>query len=394
MKVAKNVICYLIKVFSIGKSNYEEKHRLFSGEAKKNEELRKEYIHELISSYVPDEEVLSVDWEHLYRNILEEKNRVILQTKVRKMIWHRWAVAASLLLLMGIGYYFLIPTRKEEKKLSVVGEPKTNDIAAPNKINATLTLSNGQKVILDSTGNRTLAMQGSVRIVKLANGQIVYQGSDKEALYNTINNPTGSKVVNLTLADGSKVWLNTASSLRFPTAFTGNERTVEINGEAYFEVAHNSAMPFIVYKGNTSIKVLGTHFNVNAYDDENSLNVTLLEGGVSVKNNNTQRSQVITPGEQAKIGKDGEIKIVKSVDINQVMAWKNGLFSFKDADIEEIMREVSRWYNINVVYENHISERFYADVSRSTNISILLKMLETTKAVQFEIEGNTIIVRR
>lgn len=310
------------------------------------------------------------------------------------MSWARWAAAAAIILLLGTGYYFFT-THKEQnlqKEFAKIEQLKTVDIAPPNTTNAVLTLANGQKIILDSTGTGTLALQGAVNVVKLADGQIAYRGTTKEIQYNTLSNPRGSKVINLSLADGSKVWLNAASSLKYPTAFTGKERKVEISGEAYFEVAHNPAMPFVVSKGGTSIKVLGTHFNVNAYDDESLLNVTLLEGSVSVKASNTKQPKVIKPGEQAQVNKNGNIDLANSVDLNEVMAWKNDLFSFKGADIESIMRQVSRWYNVEVIFKRPITEKFYAEVSKSTNVSTLLEMLQATKAVQFEIEGNTITV--
>jgi hypothetical protein len=309
------------------------------------------------------------------------------------MAWTRWAAAAAVLLLLGTGYYFFTITHHEkQKELTIIDQPKQNDIAPPNTVNAVLTLSNGQKIILDSTGNGTVAMQGSVNVIKLADGQIAYSGTSNEIQYNTLTNPKGSKVISLTLADGSRVWLNTASSLRYPTAFAGKERKVEITGEAYLEVAHNPDMPFIVSKGSTNIKVLGTHFNVNAYDDENSLNVTLLEGSVSVMAAGSSQSKVIKPGEQARVNKKGAIELTNSIDMSEVMAWKNGLFSFKGADIKSVMRQVSRWYDVEVVFEKDIPEKFYAEVPTSTSVSALLNMLEATKAVKFKIEGKTINV--
>jgi transmembrane sensor len=253
-------------------------------------------------------------------------------------------------------------------------------------------LSNGQKIILDSTGNGTVAIQGSVNVIKLADGQIAYSGTSKEIQYNTLTNPKGSKVISLMLADGSRVWLNTASSLRYPTAFAGKERKVEITGEAYLEIAHNPNMPFIVSKGSTNIKVLGTHFNVNAYDDESSLIVTLLEGSVSVMAAGSGQSKVIKPGDQALVNKNGNIELENSVDLDGVMAWKNGFFSFKGADIKSVMRQVSRWYDVQVVFEKDIPEKFYAEVPTTTSVSALLNMLEATKAVKFKIEGKTISV--
>jgi hypothetical protein len=309
------------------------------------------------------------------------------------MPWFRWAAAASIILLLGTGYYFLIhKEQQQQNELAKAKRPAINDIAPPNSVNAVLILGNGQRVILDSSGNGMLAVQGKVDVVKLSNNQIAYRGSSKDIEYNTLSNPRGSKVINLVLTDGSRVWLNSASSITYPTVFTGGERKVKITGEAYFEVAHNPAMPFIVSKGETSIKVLGTQFNVNAYDDESSLNVTLLEGSVSVSDIGSHQAKVIKPGEQAGVSKKGVIALANSIDIDEVMAWKNGLFSFKGADIESIMRQVSRWYNVEIVFKKPVTEKFYAEVSKNTGISSLLQILEATKAVHFAIEGNRISV--
>lgn len=391
MRISTSRIFYLLKVYSSGKATADEEQELFNWVAKGNKKPVKEHIEALVSAYNSNEELPSVDWDHLYQKIIEEKNSRNIQPVLRKMIWPYWAAAAAVLLLIGTAYYYFTASHKEQKRIAIE-QPKINDIAPPNTANAILTLSNGGKIILDRTGNGMLAVQGSVKIDKLANGQIVYHGTNKELQYNTFSNPRGSKVVSLTFADGSKVWLNAASSLRYPTAFTRNERKVEITGEAYLEVAHNPSMPFIVSKGNTSIKVLGTHFNVNAYDDENTLNVTLLEGKVRVMRTDSRQAKVIEPGEQAQVNKNGDIELNNSVDLNEVIAWKNGMFSFKNADIESIMREVSRWYNVNVIFEKQLHEKFYGEVSRNTSVSALLEMLEATKAIHFKIEGKTITV--
>jgi len=391
MALSKKRISYLLKAYSERKATKEEEQKLFDWLAKGNEQPIKKHIEKLVTGYNSNEQLPSVDWELLYQRIMEEKNTRNMQPVVRKMAWTRWAAAAAVLLLLGAGYYFLT-SQKKQKEIAEIQQLRTNDIAPPNTANAVLILGNGQKIILDSMGNGTLVKQGAVNVVKLADGQIAYKGTSEEIQYNTLSNPIGSKVISLTLGDGSKVWLNAASSIKFPTAFTSNERKVEITGEAYFEVAHNPAMPFIVSKGGTSVQVLGTHFNVNAYDDESSVNVTLLEGSVSVKTAGRQYPTVIKPGEQARIDENGVIQLANSVDMDEVMAWKNGLFSYKGADIESIMRQVSRWYNVNVVIEMPVHEKFYAEVSRNTSVSTLLDMLEATKAVHFKIVGKTISV--
>ena len=250
MSISNDRVSYLLNVYSEGNASNEEEQELFTWVAEHdNEQLIKKHIEELVSSYSPNETVPNVDWDLLYQKVVEEKNSRNIQPVVRKMAWTRWAAAAAVLLLLGTGYYFFTITHHEkQKELTIIDQPKQNDIAPPNTVNAVLTLSNGQKIILDSTGNGTVAMQGSVNVIKLADGQIAYSGTSNEIQYNTLTNPKGSKVISLTLADGSRVWLNTASSLRYPTAFAGKERKVEITGEAYLEVAHNPDMPFIVSK--------------------------------------------------------------------------------------------------------------------------------------------------
>jgi len=397
MALSQKRISYLLEVYSNRKASREEMDELFEWVKKGREKPLKKHIKKLVSEYDLNELLPAVEWDKMYERILQEKDSSGVQPKLRKMSWVHWAAAAVVALLLGSGYYYFTRNNEPQKKL-VLQPEKTNDIAPPNTVNAVLTLSNGQKIVLDSTNNGVVAMQGTVNVVKLANGEIAYKGNSENIEYNTLSNPRGSKVISLILADGSKIWLNAGSTLKYPTAFAGNERKVEVTGEAYFEVAHVSslggrpgtAMPFIVTKGETSVRVLGTHFNVSAYDDEKSLDVTLLEGSVKVSNGD--ENVLIAPGQQAAL-QDSRLTIHNNVDIEEVMAWKNGLFSYKGADVETIMRQVSRWYNVDVVFEEPVTEKFYAQVSRNTNVSKLLKMLEATRAVHFSINGKTIAVR-
>ena len=392
MEFSESRIAYLLEAFSQLKATNEEEEELFDWVAKGNEQPIKEHIEKLVSGYKSNDLVPSVDWERLYQRLMEESNIHKIQPVVRKMLWPRWAAAAAALILLGASYYYL-PTHKTQQELAGIPQPKRHDIAPPSMVNAILTLGNGQKIILNSTGNGIVAMHGGVNVVKMANGQIAYQGTSNDITYNTLSNPRGSKVIRLTLGDGSKVWLNAASAIKYPTAFVGKERKVELTGEAYFEVAHNPAMPFRVSKGGTNVEVLGTHFNVSAYDDESSVNVTLLEGSVKVMTSERQLSTVIKQGEQARIDENGYIQLANAVDVDEVMAWKNGQFSYREANIESIMRQVARWYDVDVVFEKPVQEKFYAEVSRNTSVTTLLKMLEATKAVHFKIEGKTITVR-
>ncbi|MBN8876741.1 MAG: FecR domain-containing protein [Sphingobacteriales bacterium] len=293
--------------------------------------------------------------------------------------------AASIVLLFGLGYYFFFSNTNRPPK-ELVQAPVAKDVEAPRVTKATITLTNGQRISVDSLTQLT---QKNVALIKTADGQLVYSGHTSEVAYNTVNNPRGSKVIDMTLADGTHFWLNAGSSITYPLSFTGTERKVSITGEAYFEVAHDASKPFIVSKGGTAIQVLGTHFNVNAYDDEASINVTLLEGSVKVIQGNNNR--ILKPGQQAQI--TNTITVVNDADLEQVMAWKNGQFKFSRTDLKIVMREIGRWYDVDVNYEGNIPVQLYnVDVPRKVNVSEVLKGLEYTGA-HFTIEGKKITVR-
>ena len=236
-------------------------------------------------------------------------------------------------------------------------------------------------------------MQGNVQLTKLHDGQIVYKGSSNEITYNTLINPRGSKVIQITLSDGTKVWLNSESSMRYPTAFTGSERVVEVTGETYFEVAKNPVMPFHVRKDGMEVTVLGTHFNLNTYAEEFDMKVTLLEGAVQVTSGEKDMVQ-LKPGEQSQLNNDGQLTMVKSVDMEGVMAWKNGKFDFGEkTDIGTIMRELARWYKLDLEYKGQFYHHFGGSISRDVNLSQVLKVLEATGGVHFEVSGNKVVVK-
>ena len=261
---------------------------------------------------------------------------------------------------------------------------------APGKEGAILTLGNGKTILLDAAGNGNIASQGAIAVVK-KNDMVVYEGVDHgpEIVYNTMSTPR-RRQFSLVLSDGTKVWLNAASSITYPTAFTGKERKVSVSGEVYFEVAHRDDNPFIVEKGDVTVKVLGTHFNVNTYQDDHDIKITLLEGAVSVNNKTT--SALIKPGQQARVADDHKIKVLKDINMEDVMAWKNGLFHFEGTRIESLMQQLARWYDIEVVYSKRTDELFYAEIPRNTNLSDVLKALELTGKVKFAIDGNKVIV--
>ena len=247
--------------------------------------------------------------------------------------------------------------------------------------------------MINGSSRGTLASQGKVQVIKSADGLIIYKVATGRVRgkmqFNTLANPKGSKVIGMVLEDGTKVWLNAGSSLTYPVAFIGKERKVSITGEAYFEVAKKKSMPFRIMKGEMMVEVLGTHFNVNAYGDEPHMKVTLLEGAVKVSSGNV--SGILKPGQQAKV-KDNDINVQSDINIDQVMAWKNGYFSFEKAGITEVMRQIARWYNIEVAYDGEIpNERFGGELRRNSKLSSVLKVLEKS-GVKFRIENNKVTV--
>lgn len=335
-------------------------------------------------------EKIDAAWEKIIENKRSE-NKVVEITGRR---WIRYVAAASILIVATLGVIFSLP-KKEPVNKPIVQIPY--DVQAPIETKASITLANGQVVYLDSAGVGTLAHEGNMEVVRNSRGEIVYTSvaaGQSTLVYNTMFNPRGSNVINLTLQDGTKVWLNNESSIKYPAAFIGNERKVEINGEAYFEVAKNASRSFKVkINDGSEVEVLGTHFNVNAYSDDSEVKTTLLEGKVRVTKG--ANKVVINPGDQAVALSNSSISVNHSADLEQVMAWKNGLFRFRSTNIKEIMKQAERWYNIDVVYEGNVSDLdFSGFVSRKESVSKLLKIFETTGLVHFSVEGNKVIVKK
>jgi ferric-dicitrate binding protein FerR (iron transport regulator) len=313
--------------------------------------------------------------------------------------FYSWGKAAAAILILAIvgGAFWFIHNNKADKKedtISTIGNQLKHDVA-PGGNKAILTLADGSTIILDNAQNGALATQGNIAVVK-KNNQLIYDASKSvpdalgRVLFNTIATPRGGQY-QITLPDGSKVWLNAASSIKFPTIFRGKERKVEITGEAYFEVAHNAKMPFLVEKDEAEVRVLGTHFNVNAYTDENAMKVTLLEGSVKVIRQKTNESKIISPGQQAQLLKSGTIKI-EEVDAEETVAWKKGYFHFDHADIKTVMRQLSYWYDVDIIYEGSIpTQQFGGDMQRDLTLSQVLNILGKSQ-VKFKIEGKKIII--
>ena len=324
--------------------------------------------------------------ENLNYSIQEHsKNRIF---KIRA--WQSTAAAILILLTAGI-YYYQTSSKPIIVKTKI---PRFKNDVAPGNNKAILTLDDGSKIDLDDAKTGILASESNIDIKKTGVGQLEYTAGTqtvKTVKYNILSTPLGGEY-QLVLPDGSKVWLNSGSTLRFPTAFIGSERIVELKGEAYFDIAKNPKMPFLVRTNNAmDIKVLGTQFNVMAYDDEKNINTTLIEGSVEVLKESGKTT--LKPGQEAILNKrSGNIKVA-SADLEQAIAWKNGYFIFYNENIESIMRKVSRWYNVDIVYQGNLNNKdFVGTISRNKNVSELLKMLELTGAIHFSIDGRRITV--
>jgi len=310
--------------------------------------------------------------EHRFENF---QSRIQNQNKSARMLWVRWAAAASIVIGLGMGGYFVF-YQKQNVQLA------KNDIL-PGKNQATLTLANGTKIILSSSLHGIIAQQGKATI-QMNNG-ITYNGSSDQSLqYNTLSTARGEiSPLPLVLSDGTKVWLNTASSITYPVSFTKSERKVTVTGEAYFEVVHNANKPFTVSTNGQTIRDIGTAFDVNAYSDEPAAKTTLVEGSVSVN------GTTLKPGQQYN-SKSG----INSADVDEILAWKNGKFRFSDEKLSEIMLQASRWYNVEVIYENEAlkNKTFGVIGNRFAKASDLLHTLEMTGEVKFTITGNKITI--
>ncbi len=358
------------------------------------EQLKKPVTHEQVSP-----EVIAALEARLPLVFSEAKQPARIIQLGRKK-WLRYA--AAILLILATGTYFML-----QKQNNTGAGDKNTELAfvepQPGKEGAVLTLIDGTQLVLDSLSNGLITTQNGIKVL-LKNGQVTYQADENisadQVAYNTMSTPKGRQF-QLMLPDGSKVWLNAASSIRYPVVFTGAERRVQITGEAYFEVAKNEAMPFRVNTDEeTEIEVLGTQFNINSYRDEGRVNTTLLEGSVRVSNNGGG-AVVLKPGQQAQVKRNdaahpaktpSHISVLREVDVEMVMAWKNGVFNFQDATLQEVMRQLERWYDIEVVYEKGIpSLEFYGKMGRDLPLSTVLRGLNLSK-VNYRIEGGKRLV--
>src|ERR1700754_590802 len=304
-----------------------------------------------------------------------------------------WAVAA--VFLGGVTALWLL-LRPAPAKPVVEDRQSLQHDRAPGGNVAKLTLSDGSTITLDSAQNGTLTQQGNTSITKLDDGRLAYKTLDEKpvaAVLNTLSTPRGGQY-RLVLPDGSEVWLNASSSITYPTAFTGGERKISISGEAYFEIRSRASMPFRVFvhapAGEQTVEVLGTHFDVKAYDDEAGVTTTLLEGSVRLTSKGA--ATLLQPGQQGQLRTDGLIHLEPHADMEAAIAWKNGLFHFEQTDIRDVMRQIARWYDVEIVFEGKVpEERFDGEIPRSSNLTEVFKILQLSN-VHFKVEDRKVTV--
>ncbi|MDN3549210.1 FecR family protein [Mucilaginibacter aquaedulcis] len=341
---------------------------------------------EIPSEFAASEEVLK-------NRILSKVNHDIRNDRKRSKPKAWLSAAASIILVAGIGGYYFQHQRFHKENVAKQTALPINDVL-PGCSKATLTLSGGVKINLNSNKLGLVANQGKTQLKKNSEGQVIYEpqanNQSSALIYNTITVPKGGRY-QVILSDSTKVWLNSASSITFPVAFSKVERRVSITGEVYLEVAKNKHLPFRVVAGKQTVEVLGTHFNINAYPDEPSIKTTLAEGKVKVITNN--QTAILAPQQQAELSNDEAGKImIHPVDVDNVLAWKSGVFQFDKAEISFIMREISRWYDVQIKFEGDVPNRkFTGSISRNVNLSEFLNMLSYT-GLGFKTYDHVVIV--
>jgi len=355
----------------------------------------------LSTMYVFDKKAALADIQKKIQLKTQSIAPTIEMVKPRGKRWFYWMAAAVLFLTIGAAVFFTVNKKKTDIVVLPVEQRYHNDVS-PGGDKAILELADGSKIVLDNASNGELAKQGTTKVMKLDNGQLAYhigQSGKGPVSYNTISTPRGGRY-QVVLPDGSKVWLNALSSLRFPTAFTGNERKVELNGEGYFEIAKNT-LPFKVRltQGGTEIagheplevEALGTEFDLMGYADEDHQKVTLINGAVKVSLGHEQ--MVLKPNQQSILDKRSyALNLIDPIDVDEIIAWKNGRFQFNDASIESIMRQAARWYDVDISYDGKVDQQFRGTIPRQVNLSTLLKILEATGWVHFRIDGKKVTV--
>ncbi|RWU10211.1 FecR family protein [Pedobacter chitinilyticus] len=325
-----------------------------------------------------------------------EKNIEIVTTKTKTWYDRSWlSAAAVLLILCSVG---LLLFKKDRNEIAVVKKSETpTAVIKPGKNQAILTLSDGSTIGLNEEEKGIVLSKNGLLVTKSGDGELKYETNEELIpTTNTITTPRGGQY-QLVLTDGTKVWLNAQSSIKFPTRFAGDTRVVHITGEVYFEVAKNKKMPFLVHTHNQKIEVLGTHFNVNTYIDEAAEKTTLIEGSVKVAKvrdgfAEMKSAKLLRPGQEALLTSESSLIKVGTADTEAAISWKNGYFKFDKADIQTVMRQISRWYDVDVKYVgNKSSDLFVGKIKRTEEIQGILRILERSK-INTSVKGRTIII--
>jgi len=379
-------IHYLLQQFTAKTLSQTEREELLALAENSTSLLSDEIVKMIIAEEEHAVNVVDEKWNPVLNKILAV-DKPIRSPKRILMKSLKWAAAAVVFIVFSFTAYLSLQKKKEHVFATDV---------APGKNKAILTLADGKKISLSDAMNGNVAKEAGFSITKTAEGQLVYNVAGSENVsderLNTITTPNGGEW-QIQLPDGSKVWLNAASSIQYSLNIgTAKQRVVKLDGEAYFEVAKNATHPFIVETDKQSVEVLGTHFNINSYKDELVTKTTLLEGSVRVSHKSTNESEILKPGEQSLVSISGID--VKEVNVDESIAWKNGYFMFDNERQESILRKVARWYNVEVEYADADAKNvmYYGTVSRFEKISKVLTKLEQTGQVRFDIKANKIIV--
>ncbi|WP_142682861.1 FecR family protein [Chitinophaga polysaccharea] len=384
---AKEYYRFLLERYYNGSATAAEAEELFAALRTGTDEAEwTAMISELHAAATADPAYDPTVYEKQVNSILQQEH--IPVKSMRRMVI-RYAAAAAITLFIGTAGYFAWKGQSRKMPVTIVS---ANDVK-PGRNGAVLTLADGSQVVLDSLGNGIVTTQQGTRVT-LNNGQLSYDAASSGTVsQNTMTTPRGRKF-RLRLPDGTGVWLNAASAISYPTAFTGNNRTVTLTGEAYFEVAPNKNQPFIVQlsKG-ASVQVLGTQFNIHAYPDENNISTTLLGGAVKVNIN--RQSSLLKPGQQLDINKkSGVITLNNQVDTLSIIAWKNDILSFQDKNLTAVINMIARWYDIEVVYETTPPDiTFVGETGSDVNLSSVLNFLRES-GIHFRLENKTLIIEK
>ncbi|MBC7912690.1 MAG: FecR domain-containing protein [Pyrinomonadaceae bacterium] len=339
------------------------------------------------------------EFEDLDKNQI--RKRILRHLKISRGVHvtskYLWLKVAAILCIALTAALLISEFLSNDRSQIAKFKTQKTETILPGSDKAFLTTANGSTIVLTDAENGEIGVESGIKITKTKQGILIYSDlkqstANKAEAINTLTIPKGGQY-QLVLSDGTKVWLNSASVLRFPVSFTSSQRKVELSGEAYFEVSKNKHKPFIVHTNRTDVHVLGTHFNVNAYTDDQSVTTTLLEGSVKLVKSNSVA--MLKPGQQGVILEGKSSIDVKYADLEQVMAWKNGFFVFKNTDIKTIMKQAERWYDIEVEYQTNLEDKeFGGKISRYKNIEELLKNLELTGTVHFKVQGRRVIVMK